>query len=201
MKKLFLFLLLSLSVFIMMSLTYRVPPQRALFMGDSLTCYNLGWQHQVSSQIGHSYTNLAKGGVRIDYMKNTMDAHLKKDSLYSKVFILGGCNDAFSYVDLNKSLKFTQAMVDSCNRRGIEPIVVIGFNAATVIKKTVYDEATTVRSRDRYAKLQKMMVDSLKNCKVITYCPDFRYEDTSDGIHFLSSGHKKLSDWVVKNLK
>lgn len=201
MKKLFFFLLLSLSVVIMMSLTRRVPPQRALFMGDSLTCYSLGWQDQVSKQIGHSYTNLAKGGVRIDYMKNTMDAHLKKDSSYSKVFILGGCNDAFSLVNLQKSLDLTQAMVDSCNRRGIEPIVVIGFDAATVIKKTVYDEATTVKSRDRYAKLQKMMVDSLKNCKVIPHCPDFRYEDTSDGIHFLGSGHKKLADWVVKNLK
>ena len=178
MKKIFALLLVSLTIIVMTSLTRRVPPQRALFMGDSLTCYSLGWQHQVSTKIGHSYTNLAKGGVRIDYMKTTMDAHFKKDSIYSKVFILGGCNDAFSMVDLNKSLKLTQAMVDSCNRRGIEPIVVIGFDAATVIKKTVYDEATTVRSRDRYAKLQKMMVDSLKNCQVIPYCPDFRYEDT-----------------------
>lgn len=199
MIKLIISLSIVLSVIFMTS--HKTPPKRALFMGDSLTCYHLGWQHQVANQIGHAYTNLAVGGVRIDYMKNSMDDHLKKDSSYSKVFILGGCNDAFSLVDLNKSLDLTQAMVDSCNRRGIEPIVVIGFDAATVIKKTVYNESITIKSRDRYTKLQKMMVDSLKNCKVIPHCPDFRYEDTSDGIHFLGSGHKKLADWVVKNLK
>lgn len=198
MSKLTTFLFLS---FVILMTSFRTPPQRALFIGDSLTCYAYGWQHQLATSIGHSYTNLAVGGVRIDYMKRSLDAQLKKDSLYSKVFILGGCNDAFSYVDLKKSLKLTQDMVDSCNRRNIQPIVVIGFNATTVIKKTVYDEAITVRSRTRYAELQKMMQDSLKNCLVVPYDPNFTYEDTADGIHFKASGHKKLADWVFKHLK
>lgn len=198
MNKLFIFLAITLSIVYMTS--FKTPPQRMLFVGDSLTCYSLGWQHQVATQTGHTYTNLAVGGYRMDQMKAKMDGHLKKDALYSKAFIYGGCNDGFCYVDLNKSLKITQDMVDSLNIKGIEPIVVIGFDASTVIKKTVYDEVTTVRSRDRYAKLQKMMVDSLKNCKIIPYDPNFKYEDTADGIHFKSSGHKKLADWVLKNL-
>lgn len=200
MKKFFTFLLLVSTIVIATSLNYKTPPQRMLFIGDSLTCYSLGWQHQVATQTGHSYTNLAVGGYRMDQMKSKMDAHLKTDYLYTKAFIYGGCNDGFCYVDLNKSLNITQAMVDSLNKKGIEPIVVIGFDASSVIKKTVYDEATTIRSRDRYAKLQKMMVDSLKNCQIIPYDPNFKYEDTADGIHFRASGHKKLADWVLKHL-
>jgi hypothetical protein len=198
MKKLFIFLAITISIVLMTS--FRTPPQRMLFVGDSLTCYSLGWQHQVATQTGHAYTNLAVGGYRMEQMKYKLDAHLKKDSIYSKAFIYGGCNDGFCYIDLNKSLKTTQAMVDSFNRRGIKPVVVIGFDASTVIKKTVYDEATTVRSRNRYAQLQKMMVDSLKNCQIIPYDPNFKYEDTADGIHFKASGHKKIADWVLKHL-
>lgn len=200
MKKIFTFLLIVATIIFTMSLSYKTPPQRMLFVGDSLTCYSLGWQHQVATQTGHTYTNLAVGGYRMDQMKAKMDAHLKKDALYSKAFIYGGCNDGFCLVDLNKSLNTTQAMVDTLNKRGIEPIVVIGFDATTVIKKTVYDDATTVKSRTRYAQLQKMMVDSLKNCKIIPYDPNFKYEDTADGIHFRTSGHKKLADWVLKHL-
>lgn len=198
MNKLIIYLSIALSLAFMLS--FETPPQRMLFIGDSLTCYNLGWQHQVATQTGHAYTNLAVGGYIMGQMKYKMDDHLKKDALYSKAFIYGGCNDGFCLIDLKKSLNTTQAMVDTLNKRGIKPIVVIGFDAATVIKKSVYDDATTVKCRNRYAQLQQMMVDSLKNCKIIPFDPNFKYEDTADGIHFRASGHKKLADWVLKHL-
>lgn len=195
MKKLFI-----LVSFLFTLVSFKTPPQRILFIGDSLTCYAYGWQHQVATSKGNSYLNLAVGGTRLDQMKYSLDRQVKKDDHFSTALIYGGCNDGFCYVNLDKSLEFTQMMVDTCNARGIKPVVVIGFDAEKVIKKTVYDEVTTKRSRDRYALLQKMMKEKLKNCLVIPVNPNFYYEDTSDGIHFRASGHKKMAEWVLSHL-
>lgn len=198
MAKLTLFITIFILFFYISS--FKTPPQRILFVGDSLTCYTSGWQHQVATYKGNQYINLASGGKRLDWMKYTLDNYLKKDSIFSTVIIYGGCNDAFSQVDLKKSLKFTQDMIDSCNRRRIKPVVIIGFDASKVIKKTVYSDDITTKSRNRYAQLQKLMQDSLKNCLIIPICPDFTYEDTADGIHFKASGHRKIANWVLKHI-
>lgn len=195
MKKIF----ILLSLFFMI-VSFKTPPQRMLFIGDSLTCYAYGWQHQVAVAKGHTYLNLASVGKRLDWMKYTLDGQLKKDAIWSTAFIYGGCNDAFCLVSLEKSLQFTQMMVDSCNSKGIKPVVVIGFDAEKVIKKTVYGDDLTIKSRERYAQLQKMMLEKLKNSQIIPVDPNFTYEDTSDGIHFRASGHKKIADWVLKHL-
>jgi lysophospholipase L1-like esterase len=176
----------------------ETPPMRILFIGDSLTCYTSGWQHQVATHFGKTYTNLSVGGKRLEWMKYRLDEHLKKDSIYSEVYIYGGCNDAFSYVNLQKSVEYTQMMVDSCNRRGIKPIVVIGYDPSRVTLKTVYDGATTKRSVDRYVELQKMM-KSLKNCKVIPMDTTVVYKDSGDGIHLGATGHRKFAEWVIKH--
>jgi lysophospholipase L1-like esterase len=176
------------------------PPMRVLFVGDSLTCNDYGWQYQVAKHCGNSYTNVSVGGKRLEWMKHRLDQQLKTDSLYSKVFIYGGCNDAFCYVDLKQSLKLTQMMVDTCNRRGIQPIVVLGFDPAKVTTKSVYDDATTRRCVARYVDLQKMMANELKNCKIIPVDSTIKYSDTWDGIHMSNTGHKKLAQWIINHL-
>ena len=195
MKKLFILLSIIFTV-----VSFKTPPQRMLFIGDSLTCYKYGWQHQVAISKGHTYLNLAVSGTILSQMKGSLNTQMKKDAIFATAFIYGGCNDGFCNVDLDQSLKFTQMMVDTCNARGIKPVVVIGFDAEKVIKKTIYNEEITVRSRNRYVKLQKMMKEQLKNCLIIPVNPNFLYEDTSDGIHFKASGHKKMSDWVLSHL-
>jgi hypothetical protein len=177
----------------------ETPPMRVLFVGDSLTCYSLGWQHQVATHFGNTYTNVSVGGKRLEWMKYRLDQQFKTDSAYSRVYIYGGCNDAFCLVDLKQSLKYTQMMVDSCNRRGIEPIVVLGFNPAKVTVKSVFDDATTKKSVARYVELQKMMTNELKNCKIIPVDTTITYADTGDGIHMGGNGHKKLAQWVIKH--
>lgn len=155
MKKIFLFLL---AFVLLTSLSYKTPPRRVLYIGDSLTCAAGGWQDQVSKHFGYQSLNISKGGVRTDYMRSVLNTCFKTDSAFTRVFIYGGCNDAFSLVDLQKSVDNIQAMVDSCNRRGIEPVVIVGFNPAQVTTKTVYDEATTKRCVGRYIEFQKLMV-------------------------------------------
>ena len=200
MKKIFLFLL---AIVLLTSLTYKTPPRRVLYIGDSLTCATGGWQDQVSKHFGYQSLNLSKGGVRTDYMRSTLNTCFKTDSAFTRVFIYGGCNDAFSYVDLQGAVNNIQAMVDSCNRRGIEPIVIVGFNPAQVTTKTVYDSETTKRCVGRYIEFQKLMVKEktgLKNCKIIPMDTTMFYSDTWDGIHFAPSGHKKFSNWVIEHL-
>jgi lysophospholipase L1-like esterase len=200
MKKFLVFLVL----FVLLTSWSYTPPRRVLYIGDSLTCAAGGWQDQVSKHFGYQSLNLAKGGVRTDYMRTTMNACFKKDSAFSKVFIYGGCNDAFSMVDLQGAVNNIQMMVDSCNRRGIEPIVIVGFNPAQVTTKTVYDAETTKRCVGRYIEFQKLMVKEktgLKNCKIIPMDTTMFYSDTWDGIHFAPSGHKKFSTWVINNME
>lgn len=200
MKKIFLFLL---AIVLLTSLTYKTPPRRVLYIGDSLTCAAGGWQDQVSKHFGYQSLNLSKGGVRTDYMRSTLNTCFKTDSAFTRVFIYGGCNDAFSMVDLQGAVNNIQAMVDSCNRRGIEPIVIVGFNPAQVTTKTVYDAATTKRCVGRYIEFQKLMVKEktgLKNCKIIPMDTTMFYSDTGDGIHFAASGHRKFSKWVIEHL-
>jgi lysophospholipase L1-like esterase len=192
--------LLILLTIIFTLVSFKTPPQRILFIGDSLTCYRYGWQHQVAVAKGHTYLNLAYSGKTLDWMKYTLDKQLKKDAIWSTALIYGGCNDAFCLVSLEKSLQYTQMMVDSCNSRGIRPVVVIGFDAEKVMKKTIYSDEITIRSRNRYALLQKMMKEKLKNCKIIPVDPNFTYEDTWDGVHFRGTGHRKIADWVLKHL-
>lgn len=194
-------LLVVLSIIFLTS--FDVPPIRVLFVGDSLTCARGGWQDQVCKHFGYQSTNISVGGVRTDYMKNALNNHLKKDSSFSYVFIYGGCNDAFAYVDLQGSVNNIQKMVDSCNRRKIIPVVIVGFNPAQVTTRTVYDEATTKRCVGRYIQFQKLMVHpetGLKNCKIIPMDTTMVYSDTGDGIHFGASGHRKFSQWVIQNL-
>ena len=200
MKKIFLFLL---AIVLLTSLTYKTPPRRVLYIGDSLTCATGGWQDQVSKHFGYQSLNLSKGGIRTDYMRSTLNTCFKTDSAFTRVFIYGGCNDAFSMVDLQGAVNNIQAMVDSCNRRGIEPVVIVGFNPAQVTTKTVYDAETTKRCVGRYIEFQKLMVKEktgLKNCKIIPMDTTMFYSDTWDGIHFAPSGHKKFSNWVIEHL-
>ena len=200
MKKIFLFLL---AIVLLTSLTYKTPPRRVLYIGDSLTCAAGGWQDQVSKHFGYQSLNLSKGGVRTDYMRSTLNTCFKTDSAFTRVFIYGGCNDAFSMVDLQGAVNNIQAMVDSCNRRGIEPVVIVGFNPSQVTTKTVYDAETTKRCVGRYIEFQKLMVKEktgLKNCKIIPMDTTMVYSDTWDGIHFAPSGHKKFSNWVIEHL-
>jgi lysophospholipase L1-like esterase len=200
MKKILLFFVLL----VILSSWSFVPPIRVLYIGDSLTCAQGGWQDKVSKHFAYQSVNLSKGGVRTDYMRLTINEYFKRDSSFAQVFIYGGCNDAFAYVNLQGSVNNIQMMVDSCNRRGIRPVVIVGFNPTQVTTKTVYDEQTRVRSVNRYIEFQKLMVDEktgLKNCKIIPMDTTMFYKDTWDGIHFAPSGHQKLSDWVIKHME
>ena len=189
-------LLILLSIVLLSSTT----PKKVLYIGDSLTCYKGGWQDQVSKDLNYVGTNISKGGKRTSWMLETLTQHLNSNHNYDKVFIYGGCNDAYSYVKLTSAVNNIQEMIDLCIKYKIEPIVVIGYDPNLVQTKTPYDAKTTKFHRDRYVELQKLMTQHLVNCKIVKMDTTVTRKDSDDGLHLKASGHKKFSNWVIKEL-
>lgn len=173
---------------------------KILFIGDSLTCYANGWQHTVAKGMGMGYVNISKGGKRTDWMLKTLQNYLENGPHHNTLIIYGGINDSFASTKESTTINNLQTMVNLGNLYEMEVIVIVGYDPNRVIKKTVYNDSTTKVCRNRYTKLQKKMQERLIGCKIIPMDTTVNYSDSGDGIHLKSSGHKKFSNWVLKNL-
>lgn len=184
-------------ILLLLVLMFHSPQQdRILFVGDSMTAYSNGWQHQFAKQIGCQYTNLSVSGKRTSWMLQTLRSHLQTDSNYKACFIYGGINDGFAHVKTQSAIDNIQSMVDLCNSMGIEPVVIMGYNPCTAM--TNLRTANADFHVNRYVQIQDMM-SSLQNCKLITIADTITRQDSDDGIHFRASGHRKFSQWVLKH--
>lgn len=191
------------SLLISLFLLLLVPSKkdvRILYIGDSLTCYSNGWQHTVAKGMGMGYVNISKGGKRTDWMLKTLRNYLENGPHHNTLIIYGGINDSFASTKESTTINNLQSMVDLGNLHDMEVIVIVGYDPNKVIKKTVYDNNTTKICRDRYVKLQKKIQERLIGCKIIPMDTTVTYQDSGDGIHLKSSGHKKFSNWVLNNL-
>jgi lysophospholipase L1-like esterase len=190
-------LLISLFLFLFIPSKKDV---KILFIGDSLTCYTNGWQHTVAKGMGMGYVNISKGGKRTDWMLKTLRNYLENGPHHNTLIIYGGINDSFASTKESTTINNLQSMINLGNQYEMEVIIIVGYDPNRVIKKTVYDYSTTKVCRDRYVKLQKKMQENLIGCKIIPMDTTVNYSDSGDGIHLKSSGHKKFSNWVLKNL-
>lgn len=182
------------------SYSFSPAKEKYLFIGDSLTCYAGGWQDQVAKSNGATYTNISKGGKRTSWMLATLVMHFGSKRDYNKVFIYGGCNDAFSYVSLEGAVTNVQNMVDLCIERKMQPIVILGYDPYKVMVNTPYKKEIADFHKARYVKLQSMMKQHLVNCKIIEVCPTVTDANAHDDIHLGASGHKLFAEWVLKEL-
>jgi lysophospholipase L1-like esterase len=177
-----------------------LPDYKILFVGDSLTAYNNGWQHQYSKMRGADYNNISKGGKRTKWMLEQMKKYSTESYKYNEVVIYGGINDSFSYVSEDETIHNIQEMVYIAKRMGAVPIIIVGYDPNSVIKNTSYSNEVETRCRNRYIKLQKRMVKELKWCVIVPMDTTITRMDSDDGIHLRGSGHKKFSKWVLENL-
>ncbi len=185
--------------FLLFIFVSSINKQPILFVGDSLTTYTGGWQYDVAKGINCKFDNISVGGKRILWMEKTLRSHLNSNKNYSKIFIYGGCNDAYSYVNLDSSICSLQRMINICNSYNIDVVIVVGYDPNLVNINTSYSDLDTKRARDRYCRLQSLMLN-LKNCKIIPVNKSIVRSDSDDGIHLRLSGNKKLSKWVLDNL-
>ena len=170
---------------------------RILFVGDSMTSYRGGWQHQFAKQLGYGYENLSMPGKRTAWMLETFTNHLKTKSDYKICVIYGGINDGFSMVKVESAVQNVQKMVDLCNAAGIKPVVVVGYRPDVVMVNTTIKEEA--KCRERYKTIQNLFLTELKNCKIVPIDNTITRQDSDDGVHFKASGHRKFAEWVYKN--
>ncbi len=194
MKKLALILCLTLSAF-------KGEEDKILFVGDSLTAYRGGWQHQVARMLHSKYDNISKGGKRTKWMVKELNKLSDNSQGYTKVIIYGGINDSFSSVKEDETIENIQDMVYTAKEMGAEPIVIVGYNPERVINLTMYSKEVEAKCRNRYIKLQKRIQRDIRGCNVIPVENTIYRMDSDDGIHLKASGHRKFSSWVLKNLE
>jgi len=174
-----------------------VKGKKALFIGDSHTSADYGWQYQVCKQTGMSFNNTAVGGKQTSWMVQIAQTSITP--YFDYCFIYGGANDMASQRPAMKSVKNIQAIVNLCNKNNVKPVVLTGFDPITCVD---------VRGRDaykgypqRYAKFQQLLLDSIKGAVVLkthsisrTDCGDFL-------CHMTASGHKKMAKAVIEGCK
>lgn len=167
-------------------------PERVLFVGDSLTCYPGGWQDMLTKKMGWKSNNISKVGKTTGWMLNNLEYYLKYHTNYSKVFIYGGCNDAFSSYPLNISINNVQKMVDLCNKQHIEVYVICGYDVNKVM--------TSSKPSKRYQELMIRYQNELRGCHVISPCKTIENTDSKDGVHINLNGQKKIYKWILFNI-
>jgi len=175
-------------------------PKRILFVGDSLTCYSGGWQHQFAKGLGREYVNLSSGGKRTDWMYKRLHDQLSTYSDYDMVVIYGGVNDAFSSVPLSKVTNNIQNMIDECIYYDIPVVVISGYSSNKILKRGPYSETIMSRARNRYDAIQKNINNKLMRCDVIPVDTTIDRSDSGDGIHLKASGHRKFAKFVLANI-
>jgi len=181
------------SQIIMHDTIVSVKGKNVLFIGDSHTAADYGWQYQLCKKTKMVYLNTAVGGKQTAWMVEVVKQNI--NSGYDYCFIYGGANDMAGNRAPIKSVKNIQKIVNMCLAKQVTPIVLTGFNPLTCVN---------VAGRDiykgypqRYAKFQQLLVDSIQGAKVLkTHC--ISRTDCGDFLcHMTGSGHKKMCNFII----
>lgn len=212
-KAIFLVLGVSVPIIALGAILFRrkkINPENKLiaFMGDSYTAgYQWGWQSDLAKTYKFTEVNLAKGGMRTDWMlqqtRNYLDTN--KPDYY---FVYGGANDAYSYTTNETALKNIQAIVDTCNSKGVKPIVISGYNARKVQvgnvrqkpSKWQLDNGITQQVLwnygEKYYQLELMIQGKIKNAIVVPIWDGAEQSDATDGLHLTAAAQKRFAEYV-----
>jgi hypothetical protein len=177
-------------------IVHDVNGKKALFIGDSHTAADYGWQYQVCKKTGMAMLNTAVGGKQTGWMLEIAKQNIH--SGFDYCFIYGGANDMAGNRPPIKSVKNIQSIVDLCKIHKVIPIVITGFDPLTCV---VVGNRTVLKGYpQRYAKFQQLLVDSIKGATVLkthyisrTDCGDYL-------CHMTASGHKKMGEKVINSL-
>jgi hypothetical protein len=182
--------------------TVNIAGKKILFIGDSHTAYAGGWQDRLCKRTGATPVNTAVGGKRTDWM--LQQAQTKLASEYEYCFIWGGANDAASYMYIHESVKNIQHIVDLCDKKGVQAVVLTGFSPKTCIDVTKQPEVWK-RYPIKYQALQDSILAQVRGCRIVQNHFISRQDgDCGDFIcHMSASGHRKTADSLIKvlNLK
>jgi hypothetical protein len=175
---------------------HSVKGKKALFIGDSHTAFDFGWQHQVATKTGMSYLNTAVGGKQTTWMLETAKQNI--NSGFDYCFIYGGANDMAGNRAPIKAVRNIQRIVDLCKIHNVKAVVITGFDPLTCVK--VGNRKAYRDYPQRYARFQQLLIDSIHGAEVIkTHC--ISRTDCGDFLcHMTASGHKKMAAKIISDL-
>jgi len=175
---------------------HSVKGKKALFIGDSHTAFDFGWQHQVATKTGMSYLNTAVGGKQTTWMLETAKQNI--NSGFDYCFIYGGANDMAGNRAPIKAVRNIQRIVDLCKIHNVKAVVITGFDPLTCVK--VGNRKAYREYPQRYARFQQLLIDSIHGAEVIkTHC--ISRTDCGDFLcHMTASGHKKMAAKIISDL-
>jgi lysophospholipase L1-like esterase len=170
--------------------------KRVLFVGDSLTKANGGWQDILSSKMNLESVNISKVGNTTKSMLDTLKKYLKNDHKFKSVAIYGGVNDIYMNVPIDTILTNIQKMVNISNSYHVKPIVIMGYDGRLANRNTwLSDKVYEAKIHDNYILYQKRLKVEIKNATVTISIPITK-NDLFDGIHLTLAGHVKVADIV-----
>jgi len=180
--------------------TANVKGKKVLFIGDSHTVYANGWQDRLCRRTGMTSVNTAVGGKTTTWMKGVALKTISSEFDYC--FIWGGANDMAGTIKPQLAVKNVQYIVDLCRSKGVEPIVLTGFDPLKCIDVTGKGQIWKPYPK-RYETFQKMLQDSIVGAKVIkSHFISRADRDCGDFIcHMSASGHRKMADSIISVLK
>lgn len=148
----------------------------------------------------------ALGGKTTSWMLLNLPPYLRNKK-YSKVFIYGGVNDAFSSnVKLDTTISNIQKMVDLAIQNGAKPYVVLGYEPVGYMDYRKMPTTRYVTRKEdyipliaRYKTLQQMMASKIKGATIIPKIV-LGSSYTSDGTHPTGAGQKIIADTIKRYL-
>jgi len=167
-----------------------------LFIGDSHTAGSWSYADKVMQLCDNSKSKkIAKVGANTTWISQELDKELQKNK-YDLVVILGGANDIFGSLSIDKAKENMNKMLAQINKAGSKSVVI------NPPSKKFYS-GTTDKHRELIKGWSSFLKDHKQPIKFINFealTQDSNYF-AGDNIHVNTSGHKKLSDHFIQKFK
>ena len=186
-----------------------------LFVGDSHTSLTVqplentkqykgtGWQSYLAKIYGFKEINISEGGRASKYMMAKFFTYLKTHANPYACFFYLGANDAYSPVSNIQVIKNLQLMIDTCNEKGIIPIIISGYNSRKVIVNNPRlkpfgnntQQGLWDMGEKRYQ--QQLMFSQLKNAIIVPIFENVLPSDAADGLHLGQKKQQQFAEFIA----
>ena len=174
----------------------NVDGKTALFIGDSHTSnHKSGWQILVSKETGMKMINASVSG-KTTYWMLEMAVYKINDNI-NYCFVYGGANDMYtSSITPDEAVNNIRSIARLCNKRGVKCVVLTGFDP---IKCT---RTPNPNYGKKYAKFQQLLLTEYMEGAQVIDTRVISRQDCWDGLcHMAPSGHRKIANKVIQDLK
>jgi hypothetical protein len=146
---------------------------------------------------------LAYSGRRTEWMRTMVESTLKSIQ-YERVYIYGGINDMHSDGDVLSAVSNIQRIVDMVNDSGGIPIVIVGYDSASMSETGVGKPHKWVKSKNldsKYHEYQTLLEKSLRGGIILPPIKLNTSDMFQDRIHPNKIGHQKLMNYIHPTLR